>query len=169
MVDLPNYSVLISGLEFWSPGGKTISEPRLARKLARVLEIDNVELRTPPPADDSPGAGSTGVSGFQFPEWFITQGLEESKGPSIRTRLLVHRKSLTKGKYIDRDKKKEQSYPFGSFELVAPATSPTSIGMYSRTTVPPTARNKDVNSLSMSAARVAILVRFGFVASAAVR
>jgi hypothetical protein len=111
MVDLPNYSVLISGLEFWSPGGQTISEPRLARKLARVLEIDNVELRTPPPADDSPGAASMGITGFQFPEWFITQGLEESKGPSIRTRLLVHRKSLTKGKYVDRDKKKKTVVP----------------------------------------------------------
>ena len=29
MVDLPNYSVLISGLEFWSLGGQTIFEPRL--------------------------------------------------------------------------------------------------------------------------------------------
>jgi hypothetical protein len=111
MVDLPNYSVLISGLEFWSLGGQTIFEPRLARKLARVLEIDTVELRTPPPSDDTPGAATTGITGFQFPEWFITQGLEESKGPSIRTRLLVHRKSLTKGKYIDRDKKKKTVVP----------------------------------------------------------
>ena len=31
MVDLPNYSVLVSGLEFWSLGGETISEPRLTR------------------------------------------------------------------------------------------------------------------------------------------
>lgn len=111
MVDLPNYSVLISGLEFWSPGGQTIFEPRLARKLARVLDIETVELRTPPPSDDSPGAATTGITGFQFPEWFITQGLEESKGPSVRTRLLVHRKSLTKGKYIDRDKKKKTVVP----------------------------------------------------------
>ena len=92
MVDLPDYSVLVSGLEFWSAGGETISEPRLARKLANVLAVKSVELRTPPPANDDPTTASTGIVGFQFPEWFITQGLEESKNSSIRTRLLVHRK-----------------------------------------------------------------------------
>ena len=112
MLDLPNYSVLVAGLEFWSAGGETISEPRLSRKLAAVLGVNSVELRTPPPANDDPGAAMTGITGFQFPEWFITQGLEESKGgPSVRTRLLVHRKALTKGKYIDRDKKKKSVVP----------------------------------------------------------
>ena len=62
--------------------------------------------------NDDPGTAMTGITGFQFPEWFITQGLEESKsGPSVRTRLLVHRKALTKGKYIDRDKKKKSVVP----------------------------------------------------------
>jgi hypothetical protein len=103
MVDLPDYSVLVSGLEFWSAGGETISEPRLARKLANVLAVNSVELRTPPPANDDPTTAPTGIVGFQFPEWFITQGLEESKNSSIRTRLLVHRKALTNGKYRDRD------------------------------------------------------------------
>src|SRR3954469_4776189 len=91
MVDLPNHSVLIAGLEFWSKGGDPVSEPRLAQKLAQVLGIATVELRTPPPSDETPGAPTTYITGFQFPEWFITQGLEESKG-STRTRLLVHRK-----------------------------------------------------------------------------
>src|SRR3974390_1481912 len=107
MVDLPNYSVLVSGLEFWSAGGESISEPRLARQLARLLGINSVELRTPPPANDDPSVATTYITGFQFPEWFITQGLEESKGSAVRTRLLVHRKRLTKGKYIDRDRKKK--------------------------------------------------------------
>jgi Domain of unknown function (DUF1998) len=111
MVDLPNYSVLVSGLEFWTPGGEVISEPRLARKLARVLDVNSVELRTPPPASDDPTAAPTGIVGFQFPEWFITQGLEGSPNPSTRTRLLVHRKALTKGKYVDRDKKKRSVVP----------------------------------------------------------
>ena len=111
MVDLPNYSVLVSGLEFWSLGGETISEPRLTGKLARVLDVNSVELRTPPPANDDLGAAATGITGFQFPEWFITQGLEDSKGSAVRTRLLVHRKALTKGKYIDRDKKKKVVVP----------------------------------------------------------
>ena len=64
MLDLPNYSVLVAGLEFWSAGGETISEPRLSRKLARVLEVDSVELKTPPPANDDPGAATTGITGF---------------------------------------------------------------------------------------------------------
>ena len=112
MVDLPNHSVLVAGLENWSLlGSETISEPRLSRKLAKVLGVPTVELRTPPPASDDPTAPSSGIIGYQFPEWFITQGLEESKDSSIRTRLLVHRKSLTKGKFRDKDKKKKDVVP----------------------------------------------------------
>ena len=44
-----------------------------------MLEVDSVDLITPPPADDDPGAATTGITGFQFPEWFITQGLESQR------------------------------------------------------------------------------------------
>jgi hypothetical protein len=71
MVDLPNYSVLIAGLDDWSQGGDPISEPRLSRKLAKVLEVPAISLKTPPPADDDPTAPTTGITAFQFPEWFI--------------------------------------------------------------------------------------------------
>ena len=99
MLDLPNYSVLVAGLEFWSAGGELISEPRLSRKLARVLEVNSVELKTPPPANDDPGAAVTGITGFQFPEWFITQGLEESKGgPSDSNAAFSTPKGLDEGK-----------------------------------------------------------------------
>jgi hypothetical protein len=101
MVDLPNYSVLIAGLDDWSQGGDPISEPRLSRKLAKVLEVPAISLKTPPPADDDPTAPSTGITAFQFPEWFITQDLEQSKVPG----------ALTKGTYIDRDKKKRRVVP----------------------------------------------------------
>ena len=111
MVDLPNYSVLIAGLDSWSPGGEPISEPRLSRKLAAVLGVPAVDLRTPPPADDDPTAPARGITAFQFPEWFITQDLEEQAGTRSRTRLLVHRKSLTRGKFVDRDKKKRSVVP----------------------------------------------------------
>jgi hypothetical protein len=56
-------------------------------------------------------ATTSGVLVFQFPEWFITQDLEGQAGPGVRSRLLVHRKSLTRGKYIDRDKKKRSVVP----------------------------------------------------------
>jgi hypothetical protein len=156
MLDLPNYSVLVAGLEFWSAGGETISEPRLSRKLARVLEVNSVELKTPPPANDDPGAATTGITGFQFPEWFITQGLEESKGgPSIRTRLLVHRKALTKGKYIDRDKKKKSVVPV-RFVRACRAGHIADIDWYSLlTTDRLSARNRVGNCSLTNAGRVA--------------
>ena len=56
MVDLPKHSVLVAGLDFWSPGGDAISEPRLSRKLARVLDVPSVEFRTPPAPNDDPSA-----------------------------------------------------------------------------------------------------------------
>src|ERR1022692_5309946 len=111
MMDLPNHSVLVAGLDFWSLGGEPVSEPRLSQKLARVLDVPTVDLKTPPPADDDPTAPTTGITAFQFPEWFITQDLEQSKVPGVRSRLLVHRRALTKGNYIDRDKKKRRVVP----------------------------------------------------------
>ena len=42
MVDLPNHSVLVAGLDFWSLGGDAVSEPRLSQKLARVLDVPTV-------------------------------------------------------------------------------------------------------------------------------
>jgi len=111
MVDLPKHSVLIGGLDFWSPGGQPISEPRLSQKLSRILDVPSVDLKSPPPADDDPTAPPTGITGFQFPEWFITQDLEQQDRPGLRSRLLVHRKALTKGKYIDADKKRRSVVP----------------------------------------------------------
>ena len=112
MVDLPNYSVLISGLEFWSPGGQTIfgTETWLesSHECSRSTPSNSEHHRRPMTVRVQ---RTTGITGFQFPEWFITQGLEESKGPSSGLGCLVHRKSLTKGKYIDRDKKKKTVVP----------------------------------------------------------
>ncbi len=111
MVDLPDHSVLIAGLDAWTAGGEPISEPRLSRKLAAVVGVPSVDLRTPPPADDDPTAPPRGIVAFQFPEWFIVQGAEPQEEGKFRTRLLVHRKSLTKRKYIDRDQKKRSVVP----------------------------------------------------------
>ena len=111
MMDLPNHSVLIAGLDYWTPGGEAISEPRLSRKLATILDVPSIDLRTPPPATNDPTAPQRGIAGFQFPEWFIVQGSEDSDGEKHRSRLLVHRKALTKGKYIDRDKKRRTVVP----------------------------------------------------------
>jgi Domain of unknown function (DUF1998) len=112
MVDLPNHSVLIAGLDFWSKGGEEIVEPRLTQKLAQIVEAPSVRLFTPPPQQDDPTAPSTGIDAFQFPEWFITQDVDVgSQNTATRSRMLVHRKALTKGKYIDLNKKRRSVVP----------------------------------------------------------
>jgi hypothetical protein len=112
MVDLPNHSVLIAGLDHWSQGGAEIVEPRLVEKLQRLLSVPVLKLYSPPPDEDNPTAPPTGITAWQFPEWFITQDVEPVEGrPSVRSRMLVHRRALTRGRFIDRDKRKRNVVP----------------------------------------------------------
>jgi hypothetical protein len=112
MVDLPKYSVLIAGLDYWSGGGLEIFEARLAAKAARILDLPGVRLVTPPPSDDDPLGPNPHIEAFQFPEWFITQDNErDTEAMFGRTRLLVHRKALSRGAYIDRNKKRRSVVP----------------------------------------------------------
>ena len=114
MLDLPDHSVLIGGLDSWSTGGDEIIEPRLVEKLKTLFDppLQTLQLLSPPPNLDDPTAPQTGITAWQFPEWFITQDVdkERSKG-AVRARLLVHRKMLSKGKYIDDAKKKQTVVP----------------------------------------------------------
>ena len=110
LIDLPNYSGLVSGLDHWSPAGQTeISEPRLVAKLGELLKIPGLHLRTPPIEDSDPTAPPTGITAWRFPEWFVTDVVESSA--SARSRLLVHRSSLQRGKYVDEDRKKRNVVP----------------------------------------------------------
>ena len=112
LLDLPKHSVLVGGLEHWTQGGAEIIEPRLVDKLKRVLQVDTLQLRSPPPELDDRTAPRTGITVWQFPEWFITQQVETNdKHRAVRSRYLVHRKRLTKGKFIDRDRKKRNVVP----------------------------------------------------------
>lgn len=112
MLDLPNYSVLVAGLEYWFPPGDQISEPRLTEKLCRLLGLSSVQLRIPPPDQDDPTAPPTGLCAWQFPEWFITQDAPASdEQSSTRSRMLVHRSELVRGKFIDQDKKRRSVVP----------------------------------------------------------
>jgi hypothetical protein len=111
MLDLPNHSVLVSGLDFWSKGGEEIIEPRLTEKLATIVEVPTLRLFAPPPDQDDPTAPATGIDAFQFPEWFITQDVEPDPKSTARSRMLVHRKALTKGKFIDDNRKKRSVVP----------------------------------------------------------
>jgi len=111
MLDLPNHSVLVGGLEYWSPGGEEIQEPRLVSKLKTLLNVHDLKLKSPPPDLDDPTLPQTGVSAWQFPEWFITQDVQRGSQPNIRSRFLVHRKALIKGRFIDADKKRRSVVP----------------------------------------------------------
>jgi hypothetical protein len=112
MVDLPKHSVLIAGLDYWTAGGTEIFEPRLAAKAAKLLALPTVRLITPPPSDEDPLGPNPHIEAFQFPEWFITQDNErDTQAMFGRIRLLVHRKALSRGWYIDRNKKRRSVVP----------------------------------------------------------
>jgi len=111
MVDLPDASVLIAGLDHWKyDNGRvpTISEPRLVSKLAEVLGVTSLTLRAPPPASDQPFGFSPNIVAWRFPEWFIVQRTELTPR-GHRKRRLVHQTSLDGLKYIDPDTRKKQT------------------------------------------------------------
>ena len=114
MLDLPNHSVLVGGLDTWSTGGDEIIEPRLVDKLKQLFEppLQVLKLYSPPPDLDDPTAPQTGITAWQFPEWFITQDVDaDASHGVVRARMLVHRRMLTKGKFIDDTKKKRTVVP----------------------------------------------------------
>ena len=83
MLDLPNHSVLVAGLDFWSKGGDEIIEPRLTDKLARLLDVPSAAINHAAHRNRKTRPHpQTGIDCFQFPEWFITQDVE-STAPEI--------------------------------------------------------------------------------------
>ena len=108
MVDLPEHSVIIGGLDNWSGYRDCqIFEDRLAAKAARLLNMPSVEFFAPPADRDEPNAPITGITAWQFPEWFIAQHEVQTPGSMARSRPLIHRGDLTNGQYVfDRKKYK---------------------------------------------------------------
>jgi hypothetical protein len=49
MFDMPNHSVLMAGLDYWTGMGDEIVEPRLVEKLLRLLDFPALKLYAPPP------------------------------------------------------------------------------------------------------------------------
>ena len=114
MLDLPERSVLIGGLDSWSTGGNEIIEPRLVEKLKLLFDppLQVLTLKSPPPDLDDPLAPQTGITAWQFPEWFIVQNVENERSHgTVRARMLVHRKTLTKGQFIDDNRKGNSVVP----------------------------------------------------------
>lgn len=114
MLDLPRHSVLVGGLDTWSAGGEEVIEPRLVEKLKSLFEppLQTLKLFTPPLDADDPNAPRTGITAWQFPEWFITQDADLDKSGGVgRARMLVHRRMLTRGEYIDDNRKPRRVVP----------------------------------------------------------
>ncbi len=122
MVDLPDKSIIVAGLEKWSYEHNNhcvVEEPRLAAKIARLLGKTykdfrglSIELRTPPPSADGrflKGKITPGVTGFIFPHWFIAQKVELSPQKNRRRRLVIQQDLQdTTGKFKADDNK---NYP----------------------------------------------------------
>lgn len=112
MVDLPDYAVIIGGLEFWRGNMEVVHEERLQAKLAAMFDLNHVELRAPPIEDPADPQAFAGVRVYQFPEWFVAN-YEKRYGErnTIRARPLVHMRALERGQFVGPDKKRHSVVP----------------------------------------------------------
>ena len=110
MVDLPNQSVLIGGLNHWQGyRNQLIHEERLAARVCEMLEVANITMYAPPATEQDPSVPRTGITAFTFPTWFVAQVEETWTAPSgkdYRTRPLLSWGRLVNGKYLNSERKK---------------------------------------------------------------
>ncbi len=102
MMDLPEGSVIVGGLDNWrfSPGVTLlVEEPRLVAKLRARLEKPTLVLKSPPPSTEDPTAGKPGIVVWRFPRWFLVQNSEPLEGRNGNRRRLVPESQLVNGKY----------------------------------------------------------------------
>jgi hypothetical protein len=110
MVDLPDHAIIIGGLEHWSGTGHQVHEERLEIKIQTLLNVPAIRLFAPPVDSGDPSALRTGVTAWQFPEWFVAQG-DEIRRDGFRSRPMVHRQALRAGKYLGNDRKTYRVIP----------------------------------------------------------
>lgn len=115
MVDLPEASVIISGLDGWHYENSQIpiiDEPRLVAKLQRLLEVETLTLRTPPPSSNQNFGFRPDVVAWRFPEWFIVQNPKVTRD-GFRKRMFVHMNHLDVNgmKFQDEDRRKYPVVP----------------------------------------------------------
>jgi len=114
MVDLPNHSVLVAGLEYWKGDKERVYEDRLEGWLRLTLNAPELKLFAPPVDGADPSAARTGIDVFLFPTWFLGQVDETWTAPDgriYRTRPLLPWERLVKGGYLTRDRKVKPVVP----------------------------------------------------------
>lgn len=108
MLDLPEHSVIVGGLDGWKGADACpVHEPRLAAKVQDVLGGGAIKLHAPPGWDDGPAAPHTGVTAYRFPKWFVAQGreCEVQMADGTRSRPLVHHWEVADGQFTYNRKK----------------------------------------------------------------
>ncbi len=101
LIDLPNDSAIVGGLETWSKvsADDEIIELRLSQKLQALTEVPAPRLYAPPPESTDPSQPTRWIGVWRFPEWFVVQE-RDSDEERERSRRLVHRKALDdKGRF----------------------------------------------------------------------
>ena len=102
MIDLPNESVIVSGLQDWSAlRREKIDEPRLTAKLTRILDAQAIELCAPPRHEEN-AQKTAPVAARIFPTWFIVKDAKPS-GPNgqWRRRRLIRWEHLYRRRFKD--------------------------------------------------------------------
>ena len=113
MVDLPDDSIIVAGLDSWYydlTNIPTIQEPRLVAMLRGMLDMPQLTLRNPPHAVDADSNRRTNITGYKFPAWYLVQRDSGAVG-TFRKRRLVHETMLDKGKFINFDGKRDSVVP----------------------------------------------------------
>jgi hypothetical protein len=96
MIDLPDYAVILAGLDHWSGyQDHPIVEDRLASKVRNLLGR-SFTFYAPPADNDDPTAPATGITVWLFPEWFVGQDARQDRS-GVRSRPLVNRLDLDRG------------------------------------------------------------------------
>ena len=102
LMDLPETSIIIGGLDHWYYSGTkdpNIEEPRLIAKIRARLDNPHLTLRKPPANEDDQPGRTSGITGWMFPQWFLVQETIEASGGTRRR--LVHKDRLQNGKFRD--------------------------------------------------------------------
>ncbi len=112
MIDLPDCSVIVSGLDDWSPlRRERVREPRLAAKLRRILEAPALDLFTPPHHEENAHEIAP-VGARIFPTWFLVKDAQPSpRNPQWRMRRLVRWDQLHKRRFVGDDGSKRHVVP----------------------------------------------------------